>query len=183
MHEDDLKRVIIDARPRALANASDGDIASYAIRNIFNAFGFIRKLFSDLDCNRDYFHDYAHARDLARSFALALDSAHCYALALARTNIDDLKLGITGGYDLGHTYDLIQSLANRIVDILKLDLSREFSQDRDLALAHARALAHELTRDSDIAWEIYLDLFYIEERLAGRFPAYESIRLVKYREP
>ena len=70
--------------------------------------------------------------------------------------------------------------------------------DRVLDRAHARALDQVLTRalsldqaldldsaralDSTRALDLYITLFLLQERIAGKLPAYEGILLVKDRE-
>jgi hypothetical protein len=98
-----------------------------------------------------------------RVFDHALDMDFC--LVLART--------------LAHDYDHAFSL------LLDRAINRNLHIDHDPALASARDFVRALSlardQDSEDALYIYIDIFTLGERLAGRSPAFEGIRLVKER--
>ncbi len=57
----------------------------------------------------------------------------------------------------------------------------DFAIDLTEILSISRTFARELTPDRDFALNIYVGISIIQERLAGRSPAFEGIRLVKER--
>ena len=109
-------------------------------------------------------------RDLDRARALdqAVDPAHeragVCALDLARVRDFADSLGLI-------TYDLDVALTR----YLAIDLN--FDKELNSALLHALYEVNE----RDLALDIYIDIFTLLERMAGRSPAFEGIRLVKER--
>jgi hypothetical protein len=127
--------------------------------------------------NRD--RDLTRALDLERDRDRALNGAHSLSLVL---NLDFARiLARDRDRELGRALDSARDLAlyfEREVDsahTLARDLEREL--DRANTLERAREHAH----DFDRALDIYVDIFTLRERIAGRSPAFEGIRLVKER--
>ena len=103
-----------------------------------------------------------------------------FVLAFAYARITDQ------GFDQPIDFDLDQDLVvahfrdgeHRVRDAhlrfpnTHIDLSRN--------LDHANETNLDLARELDI--NLFIDLFTLQERIAGRSPAFEGIRLVKYRE-
>lgn len=100
---------------------------------------------------------------LALARPRVMDLTHANAEALARTSAHDLSLFQDWGPSVAR--DLAQSVDNA------RNIANEIAQVHDPLLARAR----------DIALDIYIDLYTLQERIAGRSPAFEGIRLVKER--
>jgi hypothetical protein len=141
--------------------------------------------------------DLARARALARDLdrALTIDRDLAFARELALDLVRDLARALSRALDLDLERDLNRA-RNRPLDldrnrILARDLALDLDIDRDLArdidrafgvdLALARDLTRDLERDLDLVLFIWIDLITLQERLAGRAPAFEGIRLVKER--
>jgi hypothetical protein len=88
---------------------------------------------------------------------------------------------------LGFTRDIARAFALAIDLELALDRSADLkfylSHDRAYyftrALTHALILAYDLPDEFASALDLHIDAFTLEERIAGRSPAFEGIRLVK----
>jgi hypothetical protein len=128
------------------------------------------------------------------------------ALALARTLARNLKHNLDGPLNLDRTLGLARDLdidRNLDVDVKSalqgpihaseltrtldraLDRALAVTRNQDLALDLAPQLALDLARerarDFGPASAIFIDLITLLERIAGRSPAFEGIRLVKQR--
>jgi hypothetical protein len=134
-----------------------------------------RTLSLDLDRARDLAH--FHALDLNRDRDLNSIIINAHTLARIHPLDRDTNFSrarkIDGGLERDLVFDLSRNISIRINPAITLD------RDRELALA----LALTLTSDSDyhLALAIYIDLFILQERISGRSPAIEGIRLVKER--
>ena len=141
------------ARENALSRAFD----------LIRIFDLERQLSRALDLD----HDLLRARELARERARALH------LDLA----DDLAFEVDSNLD--RDFERAIGLAHA------LDRSTDNISDNDRALRDAlhHALDRDRALDNTLAFDfvIYLDLLTIQERVAGRSPAFEGIRLVKER--
>jgi hypothetical protein len=99
--------------------------------------------------------------------------------------------------DLDHNIDLVHDWAHNILLLdhpfdrtLKYNLSSALDYTSERAIYHALELvfAHVNDRERAIEFEqpifleLYLDLYTVQERIAGRSPAFEGIRLVKERK-
>jgi NACHT domain/Sulfatase-modifying factor enzyme 1 len=103
--------------------------------------------------------------DLALARALDLTSARNRTLALDR--------------DLVHSRHLISDLVRDLASVDTRDLASVDTRARARILTNARLLANALGLTSAYAFDLYIVLFLLQERIAGRFPAYEGILLVK----
>jgi hypothetical protein len=66
---------------------------------------------------------------------------------------------------------------------LALDRASARALDLDCDLARDLARASAIERDRDFYLDVYIDIYTLQERIAGRSPAFEGIRLVKERKP
>jgi hypothetical protein len=124
----------------------------------------------DLDLDSDL--DFALALALDRNPARSLDFAH--ALDRAR-NLDcalDRARNLVRDLDLARARDFYLDLDR--ARNLDLSLARDLARARDLALVRA----HTLVRALDLA----LNLLLLQLRIAGDYPAFEGIRIVKERK-
>jgi hypothetical protein len=132
---------------------------------------------------RDLDRALALDRDLAFAHALAADLARDLARALARALDLDLERDLDRARDRALDLDRNRALARDLA--LDLDIDRDLARDIDRAfgldLALARDLTRDLERDLDLVLSIWIDLITLQERIAGRSPAFEGIRLVKER--
>jgi energy-coupling factor transporter ATP-binding protein EcfA2 len=123
---------------------------------------------SDFDRVRALDHNRTRIRDRVRifTFARALDRA----LDEARASDRDLSSALVQvlNYDLDPAIKLARARAHD---------SRVF--ERDLAIASKRVDAFNRARDR--ALDLYILYHLLQERIAGNFPAYEGILLVKER--
>jgi hypothetical protein len=147
-----------------------------------------------LALNRDLARDFELARVRARNLALIVDHALrrirdinlelAHILVLTRDlalNLDrNLAIILARDLDLGSAHDLKLDHAFNLASDLALDLAHNLDLARDLI--HALNLDVELDRSLEHALSIYIDIFTLQERIAGCSPAFEGIRLVKYRE-
>jgi len=141
--------------------------------------------------------DLSRARALARDLdrALSLDRDMAFAHSLALDLVRDLARALSRALDLDLERD-IHRARNRALDLdrnrllardlaLDLDIDRDLARDIDRAfgldLALARDLTRDLERDLDLVLSIWIDLITLQERIAGRSPAFEGVRLVKER--
>ncbi len=105
--------------------------------------------------------------------AIDLDLASDLALARALNRALDIDRSIASTHDC----DIALALTNTLALTSARDLAVVSTRELDLARALAGA------RDLDLAIDIYIELVLLNERIAGRFPAFEGIRLVKERMP
>jgi len=133
----------------------------------------------------------SHAFDLLRLFELEqmlkrpLDLEHDLSLARGRARENASILQSHPAADLAMRLD--QSLDrdfDRAIDVARaLERGRERSEAiehaRHDALMHALEPGHRIDRSIMIDLFIYVDLLTLQERIAGRSPAFEGIRLVK----
>ena len=121
------------------------------------------------------------ARTITRTFNLdrILVSALNRDFDIDRDRDRDIDQAIARAYDLIHDFNL-----GRAVDIFR-NHALNFDNDLDSLHEYTHYLNHEQALDFDIdrslILDIYVDLFILEERIAGRSPAFEGIRLVKER--
>jgi hypothetical protein len=80
-------------------------------------------------------------------------------------------------------FDLARDLICELVRVrgLNLDFSRDISSALDIARSFANVLAPNSLDFEEFILEIYSDIITLQERIAGRSPAFEGIRLVKER--
>jgi hypothetical protein len=125
------------------------------------------------------------------------DDARILNIDLALAYVRDLELNLIRARDLGRAHDLtslfdhVRDLAralDRTADhprdrILELNRASDLTLDVGLVLSRdlrlARDQARELVTASDLAEHLYVDISSLRERIAGRSPAFEGIRLIK----
>lgn len=124
----------------------------------------------DQSLNRplDFDHDLALARLQAREHASALQLDHDPALAM------DVDQAIDR--DLDRTLDLTRALDR------SGKRSKAIGHAREHALRQALAPDRPIDRTIMIDLFIYIDLFTLQERIAGRSPAFEGIRILRVKE-
>lgn len=149
----------------------------------------------------------ADGRTRADTRARALDHAfdHAYTLALDRVlDLDrNLALALTLDRTLVHVHNSVPDLARAIERTLDYDLYRTLHHTLNRSIANRDALAPRrndlrlvflliaglLTEFNEKKYEqeithalaLYVDFVVLEERISGRLPAYEGIRIVKER--
>ena len=130
---------------------------------------------------------------LARGIVLDSNSAFDHALNRVRAFDHDLTIPINRAHNL--TNDIDHYLArNRGIGHFSdlgsiLDISRDLVRDLPYFLTRKLINPSNLSRTFalDIAYiipsirDLYLDLYTLQERIAGRSPAFEGLRLVKER--
>jgi hypothetical protein len=137
----------------------------------------------DLTRHMDRARTRAHVLDLNRARELDLDptSAHTLDFDLTR------DLGLARSRALEHDPDRDFGVKPLLTRTIELQLDRYFGIDRALSLLHNltidRAHYEVHSRLLELTLDIYFDLFTLRERIAGRSPAFEGIRLVKERIP
>lgn len=139
------------------------------------------------------------ARALDRALLMGYNRANAKAYVLDRDQagasvVDQARARI-------HTFKLASELIRDIDHALARDHARVHTFDLDRVLDRARALDHaleiaskifskldrgiyrDLTREQALRFDhdIFVDIFTLQERIAGRSPAFEGIRLVKER--
>jgi hypothetical protein len=136
------------------------------------------------------------ALNRARNYTLtyALNRALDRALDFDLNRVIDLALKPNRCVD---TIDHARGLANTLFSTRTRDRALDLDHNHDKALANAISIARDLvlvldldlastrdlnlTLDRDLGVYFYVDLYTLQERIAGRSPAFEGIRLVKYR--
>ena len=124
-----------------------------------------------LDLNRTLALDLDRVLSQARGLALALDRAIVRARLLASA----LAPALTRALDRSRALSPARARAlNRV---------RDLARGRALALALARLpdRGRPADRDLQLAFDLYVDILTLQERIAGRSAAFEGIRLVKAR--
>jgi hypothetical protein len=117
--------------------------------------------------DRDIYLDRAIERTLALDLAIVLDHARTIDFTRALRAIRNrYRAAYHHRYDPDPDRTLTRDLA--LTRDLVRDLARDPTRDRNLA---------------DSALDLYLDIYTLQERIAGRSPAFEGIRLVKERKP
>lgn len=88
-----------------------------------------------------------------------------------------------GALDLDLAIDQAQNIALFDKNVLAHEQARSLDRDRTRALdlARDRSLDRAVGDNRELALDLYIDIFTLQERLAGRAPAFEGIRLVKER--
>ena len=126
-------------------------------------------------------------RDLDRALDRALERAIDFDRALSRPLV--FVEPLVSEHDLANAFDrAINQTLNRTPD-RPLDRAFDHALDRALDLVidvyHDRALNrnqdHVFIEAIDNYLDIFVDLFTLQERIAGRSPAFEGIRIVKER--
>ncbi len=124
---------------------------------------------------------------------IAIERHHASALNLSIESDNAITIERVVAFErylvlaVGHAIAL-----DRAIAIISLDIDRNLSIDRnldidrylDIQIDRAREIVRHLAPAEHLrtVLNVYADLFIFQERLAGRFPAYEGIRLVKYWE-
>lgn len=146
----------------------------------------------------------ARARDLALAYAPAQEVD--LALAYVSTGINRAiefaladAIDFTLAYDRTRDYDIANSIKSRIDLTIANATARNLDHNRDLyrARAHDHARAEDIAHARDAArelalvshgtffhtynFDVYIAIFILQERIAGRLPAWEGIRLVRER--
>jgi hypothetical protein len=139
----------------------------------------------------DLAHEIDHAIADARPLDLTITRTRNMAIDSKRDNILTLARARNRYENINHTLDLaldrdriVQFFINRDSDLarameLTIDLDRALETDRALALD----LAPHIHLDRANIRDLYNDIFTLQERIAGRSPAFEGIRIVKERKP
>jgi hypothetical protein len=97
----------------------------------------------------------------------------------------DLDRAIDLDHTIGHDLNIDRALDRTITRdlararILALALVRDRSLGHEIGLGQAQAHTH--THALNRALDIYIDILTLQERVAGRSPAFEGIRIVKER--
>ena len=162
--EINLFRAFTIAIERSYATITDRERARSRAFDLFRIFELDQMLKRALDLD----HDLALARKQAREYAGALQLDHAPALAV---NVDQ-----TLDRDLDRALDLAQAL-DRVSD-----RSRHLEHARNHALMQALEHGRGIDRSIVIDLVIYIDLLTLQERIAGRSPAFEGIRIVEERK-
>jgi len=112
----------------------------------------------------DFDHDFALA--LNRDLGFEIDYSHTFEID------DDLNLAYSIDRDLDLT--LARSRA--------LTLARDLIRTRDAALAITHDLHHDIAQALGHVLDLFVDILTMQERIIGRSPTFEGIRLVKERK-
>jgi hypothetical protein len=148
----------------------------------------INLAFDQVD-DRAITHELAFAREsrldrdgtskLARELACLRELARAYYRSKPRA------LDIAGTLDLIVVPELTIELINTIKRTLDRTLSLPSSYTISIDQTRAHKLPHENKAPTSITineyFDLYIDIFTLKERIAGRSPAFEGIRLVKER--
>jgi hypothetical protein len=130
----------------------------------------VYNILDNLDNNFDRSHDFDPNRELARNLVkardLAIDLYHAHDLANVRDRARDLVRNL----DYTDDPDLV--------------IVRNRARKLDARLTNASDLARDLARSltQNLSLDLFLDILTLQERIAGRSPAFEGIRLVKERK-
>jgi hypothetical protein len=158
---------------------------------------FEKVLIRDLELTRRLIIDLAHTRDRRHARSEALDNARSLAnelkldLVKARRLLNISRFIRTGNLARDLAHNLARTQYSPLTPGNHLYLSELYSHPLDLDLDRdlVSTLVHDLRYVFDIATKqllersltIYLDIYTLRERIAGRSPAFEGIRLVKER--
>ena len=121
----------------------------------------------------DYEDTISRARDRSRSLTIA--SARASALDLGSTHLIELLGSINTNGDLALALALNRALHHAHDQALELSL--------DSTLYRALNRERYYRRAKELYFDLYIDLYTLQERIAGRSPAFEGIRIVKERIP
>ena len=157
-----LFRSISTAVERSIPNIFDQERARSRAFDLFRIFELNQSLERALDLN----HDLALARQHARTYADALQLDHAPNLA---TTVDQ-----TVDRDLDRALDLSAAL-----DRASSERIRALEHARLHALMQALEYGRPIDRSIVIDLVIYIDLLTLQERIAGRSPAFEGVRVVQ----
>jgi hypothetical protein len=120
---------------------------------------------------------------LPAAFRQHLAFVRNHVLGFANVSALDLDRALNLVLDLDRAHDRDRALDRALALGLALDLALDRALARAYDRARALALAHDLAsaraRDLASTLELYVMLFLLQERIAGRFPAYEGILLIK----
>jgi hypothetical protein len=172
----DIPREITLARPHEIADARYEDYQLSVIRGL--------KRFED-------WHDFNQAFD--RAIERAIERSRHRALALKR--VQDLRFALEDALsdafkradELGNRLPLADNIVIISDRILEPNLGSKFRRTWGRLIYHlyrqvrARTLLINHDRELDSMLDSYIDLVTLQERIAGRSPAFEGIRLVKER--
>jgi hypothetical protein len=135
--------------------------------------------------------DLANERTIELNRALDLSYTHVYALKISLNFAREYGIVLDRELDLSRTINLLRE---RTQD-LSLVIDRSLSLNRNLVLDSSLAFSIHLMNSSSVEPEnefevnsmysaaiyLYMDILTLQERIAGRSPAFEGIRLVKER--
>ena len=151
----------------ALGHALDrirGQTLSGALKNtIDHALGNDQALGSDFE--RVDLSEAIFKRAINRALALDLDHVRIFDTALNFETATNLSRAF--GIALDRGLDRSQAIHNDLPEAIRSSLNS--------------VLDNDIYRYIDIALDLYIDTFTLQERIAGRSPAFEGIRLVKER--
>jgi hypothetical protein len=125
----------------------------------------------------------ALANEIARSLEYASTRAIDFDSNLANELTDKYSLAITLSKDISRTrsIDDAYNLAIKRAPHITYNLNRDSANDLEVELASRLDFVNNLSFDLDRSIKIILSIFTLQERIAGRSPAFEGIRLVKER--
>ena len=161
----DLVRAFTQTIENTFANISEQERARNLALDLLRIFDLEQSLKRPLDLDRDLSMARRHARENAS--VLQVDPAPELVMSLDQSLDRDLDRAIDLRYAL------------------------ERSDEHSSALEHARRHAliqvlepgHVMDRSIAIDLLIYIDLFTLQERITGRSPAFEGIRVLKEKRP
>lgn len=159
-----LFRAFTTAIERSTASILEQERARNRALDLFRIFDLEQSLNRPLDLDRDL----ALARFQAREHASVLQLDHAPTLAM------DVDQAIDR--DLDRALDLTRALDR------SGKRAKAISHAREHALRQALAPERPIDRTIVVDLVIYIDLFTLQERIAGRSPAFEGIRIVRAKE-
>lgn len=118
-----------------------------------------------------------HSPNLVDDIDFDIDRAIDQATNRARNLALDLDLDRNIDRDFNLDLEIESAVSRKIVS------HRNIQQGGICALIFYRARTHKRGFNLARALDIYIDLFTLDRRIGGGSPAFEGIRLVKYREP
>jgi hypothetical protein len=145
--------------------ASDDVIAQDLIHNIERVG--IRRIFQTTDLNFNHAIAHATALDLGVYLHRILGEGFDFAILL--------------NHALSYSVQRDHDFASKLEDALDNALTQSISLSGSLFEARKIISLRNIARARAIAVDLYIDLFTLQERVAGRSPAFEGIRLVKER--
>lgn len=124
--------------------------------------------------------------DFHLAHALTLDRLHTRVREIdrVRTRVRDYIRTLDLYLDLDHALDLASNSrrASNSDRVLGFDLARSLDRVRNASLTLALDRARDSIHESVLALDLYIQLLILQERRAGRLPAWEGILLVKERQ-
>jgi hypothetical protein len=182
-------------RDIAVARVLDSDLdidfvrAFASTRDLNHARAFASTITRALNLNQARDHDLANAFDIILDFArdianaMNLDRAIDSARILDSTIAADLESAFARDLNTAHNLNPARERAHDLAIAIDHDLDSAIvsalAHTRDRDFARARNIAHDLA----LALDLFLDILTLQERIAGRLPAFEGIRIVKKRKP